>query len=67
MRDSVHEFAGRRDVVVDFDGRIYCWPCLERAGATLDGVRVTGQRLGKERCADCGQVGTIVLEVDERR
>jgi hypothetical protein len=66
MPERMREFAGRRDVVIDHDGRIYCWPCLKATGATVDGFRVTGQRLGNEPCSTCGLVGAIVLEVEAK-
>ena len=64
MRDQdFREIADRRDVVLDHGGKVYCWPCLKETGVALDGLRVTGQRLGNEPCVVCGNVGVIVLEV----
>ncbi len=54
-------FEGREDVVLDYDGRVYCWSCYRTVLGEPE-FYVTGQRLGNEPCSHCGHRGSVVLE-----
>lgn len=61
MEDGhLEELAGRRDMVVEYGGAVYCWICYrEVLGAPP--FFIAGHRLGSEACSSCGHVGTVVV------
>ena len=57
----------RRDISVDVGGTVHCFPCYRALVNPSADPEVTGQRLGNERCANCGHTSHMVLEVEANR
>ena len=57
----------RRDISVHAGGAVHCFPCYRKLVNAFVHPEVTGQRLGNERCANCGHTNHVVLELAANR
>jgi hypothetical protein len=59
------ENARRREPVLEYRGKIYCWPCAVAADSPVSkGFRLIGERPDSEACSVCHRVGSPVLVVE---